>query len=266
MVAVQLAAHHAEHRAEPAHERCRQRFEHGDLEAAQAARGRDLGADEPGADDHDARRGVEATHGSRARRRRVRSTKMPSRSGVPGSVRGVAPVASTRPSNASALAVVEGRRGVRRGRGSRPACPAAARGRDRRTAARRSARSSGSHSPARSCFDSGGRSYGRCGSAPTRTSRPSKPSRRRVSVARSPASEAPTTATVSTPAHSRRVRRPPSSTTRRPGRASTLVQGGGQGSMLRRLPGRRPRALVLVDIRCSDVREDRCRDFRVSTP
>ena len=47
---------------------------------------------------------------------------------------------------------------------------------------------------ASSSFESGGRSYGRCGSAPIATMRPSKPSRRSVSAARSPASDVPTTA------------------------------------------------------------------------
>ena len=50
-----------------------------------------------------------------------------------------------------------------------------------------------SHVPARYCFESGGRSYGRCGSSPRRISSPPKPSRRSVSAARRPANPAPTT-------------------------------------------------------------------------
>ena len=120
----------------------------------------------------------------------------------------------------------------------------AARGRGRRTPRLRSTRSCGSHSPASSSFESGGRSYGRWGSAPTSTIRPSKPSRRSVSVARSPASEAPTTTTVcnavvlsSTRAGCRHLSRRPS-----PGRASTPVQGGRtrvDGTALTGCPGAR---------------------------
>src|ERR1700694_4665431 len=49
------------------------------------------------------------------------------------------------------------------------------------------------HSPASTCFDNGGRSYGRWVSLPTRVSLPSKPSFLRDSAPRRPASEAPTT-------------------------------------------------------------------------
>ena len=158
-----------------------------------------------------------------------------------GNVRGAAPVASSAPSNGSDSSPSRVR--------SRPAASSAVARTPRRSSTssssygvRRNASSWGPHSPASSCFDSGGRSYGRCGSAPTSTIRPSNPSRRSVSVARSPASEAPTTTTVRTPPLSSpqgacAPRRP--SVVPGPGheRASTLVQGGGQGSMLRRSPG-----------------------------
>src|SRR5690242_3861353 len=51
--------------------------------------------------------------------------------------------------------------------------------------------------PSSSPLDSGGRSYGGSVSAPTSTSRPAKPSSRRVSAALAPASPAPTTTNVS---------------------------------------------------------------------
>jgi len=50
-----------------------------------------------------------------------------------------------------------------------------------------------SHVPARNCFDNGGRSYGRCGSSPITVIGPRWPSRRSVSTAVSPATDAPTT-------------------------------------------------------------------------
>ena len=60
VIAVQLTADHAEHRAEAAHEGRRQRLEHRHLQAAHAARRRDLRPDEAGADHDDAWPRVEA--------------------------------------------------------------------------------------------------------------------------------------------------------------------------------------------------------------
>ena len=60
VIAVQLAAHHAEGLAQAAHERRGEGFEHGHLQAAPAARRRHLGTDEAGADHDDARVAVEA--------------------------------------------------------------------------------------------------------------------------------------------------------------------------------------------------------------
>ena len=58
--------------------------------------------------------------------------------------------------------------------------------------------------PASICLDNGGRSYGACGSSPTRVSGPRSPRRRSVSAAASPAAEAPTTTiAVSLPSTSR---------------------------------------------------------------
>ena len=51
--------------------------------------------------------------------------------------------------------------------------------------------SAGTH-PFSTCFESGGRSYGSCTSSPMMVSVPVKPSSRKASAARSPASEAPT--------------------------------------------------------------------------
>ncbi len=59
VVAVQLAAHHAERLAQAAHERRGQRFEDRDVQAAAPARRRHLGADEAGTDHDDARVVVE---------------------------------------------------------------------------------------------------------------------------------------------------------------------------------------------------------------
>ena len=122
---------------------------------------------------------------------RVRSTKIPSSGGVSGNVRGRAPVATTSPSNgsvsppSSSTARPDTSSPVAR----RPSCRSSSRS---SYGCLRSATCSGSHSPANSSFDSGGRSYGRCDSAPTSTTRSREPSRRNVSAARSPASEAPT--------------------------------------------------------------------------
>ena len=124
----------------------------------------------------------------------------PSRSGWFGSRRGVEPVAMHQAVERDALAVVR-------------ASTVARRERRARSRARPSRQSSvevvdallAQHDVvglgrrrASSSFDSGGRSYGRCGSAPIATMRPSKPSRRSVSAARSPASDIPTIATVCT--------------------------------------------------------------------
>ena len=59
MVTVHAGDDVADGGPEPAHHRMRQCFEHGDVETPRAARRRDLGADETGADDHDARVVVE---------------------------------------------------------------------------------------------------------------------------------------------------------------------------------------------------------------
>ena len=60
------------------------------------------------------------------------------------------------------------------------------------------ARSLSQISPTRNSLDSGGRSYGRRTSAPTIVSSPSNPWRRSARAADSPASDAPTTATLLT--------------------------------------------------------------------
>ena len=69
------------------------------FEPAAAARGRDLGADEAGADHDDPRARRRAGPGAPWQSSSVRSTKMPASSGWSGRRRGAAPVAITRPSN-----------------------------------------------------------------------------------------------------------------------------------------------------------------------
>ena len=145
MIAVQLAAHPAEHGAEPPHERCGQRFEDRDLEPAQAARGRDLGADEPRAHDHDPRRGIEsAADGERVfdRAQHEQAVEIRSAGKHAGRAAGREHEAVERDAPPSSSTTAR-----RRGRGSPPACRAGARARGRRRAARRSAMSSGSTSP-----------------------------------------------------------------------------------------------------------------------
>ena len=159
----------------------------------------------------------------------------------PAAVRGVAPggedeaverralVAAVEGSTRSAGADVERRPPARR---------AAGRGRARRSGGRRSASPVGFDLAGEQLLRERRAVVGRCGSAPTSTIRPSYPSRRSVSVARSPASEAPTTTTVRNADVLSGFSRPGRTSPTGPctGRASTPVQGGGQGSMLRRSP------------------------------
>ena len=249
MVAVQLAAHHAEHGAEPAHHRRRQRFEHGHLEAAQAAGGGDLGTDEPGADDHHARAVVEpgaevervvdgtehedpvevgrvragcgASHRLRAARRRRRASRR--------------------------------RRGSGRGHGRRARSPArrgAARRRARRRA-RDAARAPGAptHRPAAASTAADGRTGGAARRRRARSGRRNPPGAASPWPAAPPA-RPPPPPRFATPASSprgpvgRHLPKIPSLDAHRP-----LSRGGGQGSMLRRFrptgTGPETRALVL---------------------
>ena len=127
----------------------------------------------------------------------VRSWNTPSRS-LPGtgSERLRTPVATRQPSNARRSPSVSV--SVRA-----PASSACTRvpGRvstscSRHHASGRMLRSSRGTSPRRYVFDSGGRWYGKPGSSPSRTSRPSNPSSRSVAAAVPPARAAPTTTKV----------------------------------------------------------------------
>src|SRR3954451_19969302 len=125
----------------------------------------------------------------------VLNVNNPARFGCCASRRGVAPVAITKPSNATRSPSCNSTAWSSR-------CSATARASSRQSSSRsstpclRNTTWSGSQSPRSSSFERGGRSYGSCGSAPIATMRPSKPSRRKVSAARNPASEVPTIATV----------------------------------------------------------------------
>ena len=124
----------------------------------------------------------------------VRSVCRPSRSGAAGSVRGRAPVAMMSPSNGTAAPPASST--VRAWRSS-PVARSPSRSSTssaRSSSTLLSCRRSGSHSPASSCLESGGRSYGACASSPISTIGPAWPSRRRLSTARCPARDAPTTA------------------------------------------------------------------------
>ena len=81
---------------------------------------------------------------------------------------------------------------TRRGRSRSRGCAARARSRSRRSSCSSWTYGFSEASPRRYSFESGGRSYGRSASSPTSTTRPSKPSERRVSAALAPASPAPT--------------------------------------------------------------------------
>ncbi len=125
----------------------------------------------------------------------VRSTCTPARSGgatAAGSRRAAAPVAMTTASASSCsppsrvTVWVDGSSAV----ACRPNSHSAS-----RSSAPRSRARSGSHVPARTCLESGGRSNGRPASALTIRMRPSNPSRRSASAVRSPARDPPTTVT-----------------------------------------------------------------------
>ena len=62
----------------------------------------------------------------------------------------------------------------------------------------RNAIRSASQSPAKKFFDNGGLSYGMCASAPMMVRAPANPFERKVSAARTPASDAPIMTIVST--------------------------------------------------------------------
>ena len=170
VVAVQRREGVAERGPEPADHRRRQRLEHGDLQPASAARRRDLGADEPRADHHHRWRVRRGRRASRPASSSVRSTWMPARSGV-----------SRQPARRRAgrdhrtvvrehLAVVDRDRARAACRARSPAPRAGGRGRGRRRAGGAARGRRRRSRPARKSFESGGRSYGRCGSAPTRVS------------------------------------------------------------------------------------------------
>ena len=119
------------------------------VEAAPAAGRRHLGADEPGADDHDpAGRRRRGRPGARsAVVERAQHVDAGAAAGRPASVRGAAPVAMTRPSNGSSLAVGQARPRAGEVERRRRACRAASRGRGRRRVPPGSAVCSGSQSP-----------------------------------------------------------------------------------------------------------------------
>ena len=144
---------------------------------------------------------------------------------------------------------------VRRRRARWPARPGAARRRARRTACV-AAPAPGAPTPPRAAASTAadGRT-GRCGSAPTSTIRPSNPSRRNVSVARSPASEAPTTTTVRTPPLSSpqgacAPRRPSVDPRSRPNAHRPLSRGADKGRCYgaHRESGTEPRTRALVQV------------------
>ena len=195
VVAVYGRDHVAERGAEAAHHRMRECLRDGDVEPAAAAGGRDLGADEAGADHDDLRVRVEL----RAERERV--VEGPEREHVrevrvDREATGRRPGGDDQAVEGDGFPGVEGHRRARRRRARSPGCPTASRERARRSRLR-AARCR----PAPPCpragpwRAAGGRTGG--GVRPTiATMRPSYSPRRSVSAARSPASDIPTIAIV----------------------------------------------------------------------
>ncbi|CAB4995572.1 unannotated protein [freshwater metagenome] len=126
----------------------------------------------------------------------VRNVKTPARPSVPGNRRGVDPVAMSNPSTTDD--VPSSRLRVRDDRSNASARTPSFSSRPRPSSASPPMSESrpSSQPPARNCFDSGGRSYGAWGSSPMSVIGPSNPSRRNVSAARMPASDAPTMVTA----------------------------------------------------------------------
>ncbi len=156
---------------------------------------RHLGADEPGADDQQRfrplqrrpqrERVVEGAQGVHVRRLAGQCAR-----DQPG---GDDDRVAVQRRTVGQLQLVAGAGAQGHRRGCRGGC--AHRGRRARRVRHSMARS-GSHSPVSTCLDSGGRSYGGCGSAPTRLIRPWNPAERSCSAVRSPPSPAPTTSDV----------------------------------------------------------------------